>query len=69
MKVRMLKPWGFSKAGDIIDPPVGVAAELIKAGRAIAEVDDIKRDTTPITEKWNKRLKAPTRTRRASGKL
>lgn len=65
MRIRLIRPWGLSKVDDIIDPPVGVAAELIKAGRAIPEVEDVYRDTAPIAETWNKKLQQPrTRARR-----
>lgn len=35
-KVRLLKPWGLHAKGAVIDPPVPVAAELIRSGRAEA---------------------------------
>ena len=41
MRVKMLKAWGLSNPGDVIDPPVGVAIELIQSGRAV-EVDDFR---------------------------
>lgn len=65
MKVRMVKAWGFSKIGDVIDPPVGVAIELVKIGRAefvgVVEREDDRRDV----EQWNKRLARPPRGKKA----
>lgn len=55
MRVRMLKPWGLSKAGDVIDPPDGVAIELIQTGRAEAVDDDEK----GVVERWHKRVAKP----------
>ena len=55
MRVKMLKPWGLSKPGDVIDPPDGVAIELIQSGRAI-EVDE---DEKGVADRWHKRVAKP----------
>lgn len=39
MKIRLLKPYGLSAAGDTLDPPPPVAKLLIHGGRAEA-IDD-----------------------------
>ena len=41
--------------GDVIDPPVGVAIELIQSGRAV-EVDE---DEKGVADRWNKRMAKP----------
>ena len=55
MRVKMLKAWGLSNPGDVIDPPVGVALELIQAGRAEAVDDDDK----SVADRWHKRVAKP----------
>jgi len=58
MKIRLIRPWGFSKVDDVIDPPGPIAIELIKSGRAVAAEDRVN-STTPTTETWTKRLGQP----------
>jgi len=36
MKIKLLKPFGFSEAGDILDPDPPVAHLLIERGVAVA---------------------------------
>lgn len=55
MRVKMLKAWGLSNPGDVIEPPIGVAIELIQSGRAV-EVDE---DEKGVTDRWNKRMAKP----------
>lgn len=65
MKVKMRKAWGFSKPGDVIDPPVGVAIELVRIGRAefIGEVE--REEDKHDLDQWNKRLTRPPRGKKA----
>lgn len=56
MKIKMLKPWGFSNPGDVIDPPRGVAIELIKAGRAVEVKDEEEKG---VVDRWHKRVAKP----------
>lgn len=65
MKVKMLKAWGFCKVDDVIDPPIGVAIELVKIGRAeFVGVDVLEEDRQAI-ERWNKRVSKPPRGKKA----
>jgi hypothetical protein len=52
----MVKAWGLSRVNDIIDPPVGVAIELIQSGRAVAVEDG---DEKAATDRWHKRIDKP----------
>ena len=65
MKVKMLKAWGFSKIGEVIDPPIGVAIELVKIGRAefVGEVE--LEDDRQAIKLWNKRVSKPPRAKKA----
>ena len=56
MKIKMLKPWGFSNPGDVIDPPYGVAIELIKAGRAVEVKEEEEKG---VVDRWHKRVAKP----------
>lgn len=62
MRIKMIKSWGLSKVDDIIDPPVGVAIELIQAGRAVAVEDE---DEKGVADRWNKRMTKPPRGKQA----
>ena len=63
MKVKMVKPWGFARIGDVIDPPIGVAIELVKIGRAeFVGTVELEEDRQAI-ERWNKRVSKPPRGR------
>ena len=55
MRVKMLKAWGLSNPGDVIDPPGGVGIELSQSGRAV-EVDG---DEKGVADRWNKRMAKP----------
>lgn len=62
MRIKMIKPWGFSKVDDIIDPPRGVAIELIKAGRAVEVKDE---ESKSVVERWHKRVPKPPKGKQA----
>jgi hypothetical protein len=47
---------------DIIDPPVGVAIELIQSGRAVAVEDG---DEKAATDRWHKRIDKPPKGKQA----
>jgi len=50
---------------DVIDPPIGVAIELVKIGRAeFVGVDVLEEDRQAI-ERWNKRVSKPPRGKKA----
>jgi hypothetical protein len=58
MRIRLLKPYGFSRPGDVLEPDDPVAQLLIERG--IAEVD------APREEKAVMRVVAKRRKRRRS---
>lgn len=62
MRIKMIKPWGFSKVDDIIDPPRGVAIELIKAGRAVEVIEEEEKG---VTDRWHKRIVKPPKGKQA----
>lgn len=62
MRIRMVKAWGLSRVNDIIDPPVGVAIELIQSGRAVAVEDS---DEKATVDRWHKRLDKPPKGKQA----
>ena len=45
MKIELIKAWGYSAPGQVIDPPPGVAALLIERG--IAKLAEEKPFTQP----------------------
>jgi hypothetical protein len=53
MKIELIKSWGYSAPGQVIDPPPGVAALLIERG--IAKLAD----QPPFTDRWHKRQTQP----------
>lgn len=56
MKIKMLRPWGLANVGDLLDPPIGVALELI--ARKVAEaVTDVQPKPGPAG--WNKQFTKP----------
>jgi hypothetical protein len=57
LKIKLIKPYGFSSVGDVLDIPVGVAQLLIQ--RKIAEVYEER-----ISSDWTKRLIQPPAHRR-----
>ena len=57
MKIKLIRPYGFSSVGDVLDIPVGVAQLLIQ--RKIAEVYDDR-----VSSDWTKRLTQPPAHRR-----
>ena len=53
MKIELIKAWGYSAPGQVIDPPPGVAALLIERG--VAKLAEEK----PFTDRWHKRQTQP----------
>lgn len=52
MKIKLIRPYGFSSIGDVLDVPVGVAQLLIQ--RKIATVYEDR-----ISDSWNKQMTQP----------
>ena len=53
MTSELIKSWGYSAPGQVIDPPPGVAALLIERG--IAKLAEEK----PFTDRWHKQFTQP----------
>lgn len=57
MKIKLIRPYGFSSVGDVLDIPAGVAQLLIQ--RKIAAVYEER-----VSNDWTKRLTQPPAHRR-----
>jgi len=47
MRLKLVKPWGCHREGEVINPPDGQANELVRRGFAVPEPEQVETATYP----------------------